>query len=230
LLTLSNDRHLRPRSWLITQSGRVTSYNTVVLEVTWRCCFGLTFCALSLILPLCCTSLAGTVMKSLLRKKNPTDIQKPSPPSPTKNTRHAAPIETPLYARFTSVKSGGQLQEKSRPTVSGPMPLGRPTRSNHEADDNRRNAPLPRHKPNSGRQGIAPGPQSLRDSLPAPRDAQPSLDPPYQNTRVNPTQVARQPIKAHTACKSYLSSPTVRRCSMRCQYAIRDGKRCVQDI
>jgi hypothetical protein len=171
-------------------------------------------------------------MKSLLRKKKPTDIQE-SPPPPTQNTRHAAPIETPLYARFTSVKSGGQPQEKSRLTVSGPMPLGRPTRLNHAANDNRRkqeDTPLPRNKPSGGRQGITQGPQSLRGPLPAPRDAQPSLDPPYQDTRANPTPVVRHPIKAQPSCKSCLSSSIVRRCSLPCQYAIRDGKRRVWDI
>jgi len=172
-------------------------------------------------------------MKSLLRKKPHTDIQKPSPPPSAPNIPYTAPIETPLYARFASAKSGRQPPEKNRPTVSGPMPLGRPSRSNHEPDDNRRkreDAPLPRHRLTNGRQGIAPGPQSLPNSLPGSRDAQSSLDLPYQDVRPNPTQATRQPMKAQTACKSYLSSPTMRRHSMPRQYAALDVKRCVQDI
>jgi hypothetical protein len=172
-------------------------------------------------------------MKSLLRKKPPTDIQKPSPPPSAPNIRYTAPIETPLYARFASAKSGGQPPEKNRPTVSGPMPLGRPSRSNHEADENRRkreDAPLPRHRLSNGRQAISPGSQSLPNSLPGSRDAQPSLDLPYQDTRANPTQATRQPIKAQMACKSYFSSPTMRRHSMPRQFAALDDDRRVQDI
>jgi hypothetical protein len=164
-------------------------------------------------------------MKSLLRKKPHTDIQKPSPPPSA--PRYTAPIETPLYARFTSAKSGGQSPEKNRPTVSGPMPLGRPSRSIHEPDDNRRkreDAPLPRHRVSNGRQGIAPGSQSLPNSPPGSRDAQPSLDLPHQDVRANPTQATRQPSKAQTACKSYLSSRTMRRHSMP-RWMMRDASR-----
>lgn len=148
-------------------------------------------------------------MKSLLRKKTHADIQKPSPPSSAQNIRYTATIDTPLYARFASVKPGGQSPEKNRPTVSGPMPLGRPSRSNHEPGDNRRkreDSPLPRPRLSNGRQGIALGSQSLPNSLPGQSDAQPSLDLLYQDVRVNPTQATRQPIKAQTACKSCLSS------------------------
>lgn len=162
-------------------------------------------------------------MKSLLRKKTHADIQKPSPPSSTPSIRQQPPtIATPLYARFASAKSGGQLEEKLRPNVSGPMRLGRPSRPNSEAEDNRgkrEEAALPRHKPSNGRQGIAPGPQPLPSSLPGPRDGQSFVDAPYQNARVNLTQAARQPIKAQTACKSYfpsqiMCSSTLRQCAM----------------
>jgi hypothetical protein len=143
-------------------------------------------------------------MKSLLRKKTHADIQKPSPP--VQNVRPLPTIETPLYARFASAKQGVQSQEKSRPTVSGPMPLGRPIRTNLEADDNRRKrdeAALPRPRHSSGRQGVAPGPQSLPNSFPSTRDVQSSLDTPYQDARVDQSRVARQPTKAHAAaCKS----------------------------
>jgi hypothetical protein len=145
-------------------------------------------------------------MKTLLRKKTHTDIQKkPSPPTPAPILRPPSTIETPLYARFASIKPEVQPQEKIRPTVSGPMPLGRPSRTNLEADDNRRKreeAALPRHRPSSGRHGIAPGPQSPPFS--GPRDVQSFADTPYQDARVNLTQAARQPIKAQTACKSVI--------------------------
>jgi len=162
-----------------------------------------------LIFPLCCTSLARTVMKSLLRKKTHTDIQKPSPPS-TPSIRQPSTVPTPLYARFASAKPGVQPQEKIRPNVSGPMRLGRPSHANSEVDDNRRKreeAALPRHKLSNGRQGIAPSSQPPPSSLPGPRDGQSFVDTPYQDARVNLTQAARQPIKAQTACKSYFPSP-----------------------
>ena len=171
-------------------------------------------------------------MKSLLRKKTHTDVQKPSPPSSTPSIRQPSTIETPLYARFTSVKPGVQPQEKNRPTVSGPMRLGRPSRANSEADDNRRKreeAALPQHKPNNGRQGIAPGPQPLHSSLPGPRDGQSFVGTPYQDARVNLTQAARQPIKAQTACKSYFPSPILRSSTLG-RHATLDSKRRVEDI
>jgi hypothetical protein len=165
-------------------------------------------------------------MKTLLRKKTHTDIQKPSPPTPAPILRPPSTIETPLYARFASIKPGVQPQEKIRPTVSGPMPLGRPSRANLEADDNRRKreeAALPRHRPSSGRHGIAPGPQS-----PPSRDVQSSVDTPYQDARVNLTQAARQPIKAQTACKSVILCLSETFCATSvCQL---DGKRCVEDV
>lgn len=151
-------------------------------------------------------------MKSLLRKKTHTDIQNPSPPSSTPSIRPPSTIATPLYARFATVKSGVQLEEKIRPTVSGPMPLGRPSRANSEADDNRRKreeAAPTRHKPSNGRQGIAPGSRPPPISLPALRDGESFVDTPNQDARVNLTQVARQPIKAQTACKSYFPSPAM---------------------
>ena len=149
-------------------------------------------------------------MKSLLRKKTHADIQKPSPPSSTPSSIRQQPptIATPLYARFASAKSGGQLEEKLRPNVSGPMRLGRPIRANSEAEDNHRKreeAALPRPKPSNGRQGIAPAPQPPPSSLPGPRDGQSFVDAPYQSARVNLTQAARQPVKAQT-CKSCFPS------------------------
>ena len=184
------------------------------------------------IFPLCCTSLARTVMKSLLRKKTHTDIQKPSPPSSTPSIRPPSTISTPLYARFASAKPGVQPDEKIRPNVSGPMRLGRPSRANSEADDNRRKrdeAALPRHKLSNGRQGIAPGSQPLPSSLPGPRDGQSFVDSPYQDARVNLTQAARQPSKAQTACKSYFPSPIMCSSTLR-QRATLDSKRHVEDI
>lgn len=153
--------------------------------------------------PSCCISLSRTVMKSLLRKKAHADTQKPSPPPPAPSIRPPSTVATPLYARFATIKSGVQLEEKIRPTVSGPMPLGRPNRISSEADDNRRKreeAAPPRHKPSNGRQGITPGSRPPPSSLSGPRDSQPLVDTPYQDSNLAP--MARQPIKAQTACKS----------------------------
>jgi len=171
-------------------------------------------------------------MKSLLRKKTHTDIQNPSPPSSTPSIRQPSTTATPLYARFASVKPDVQPQEKTRPTVSGPMRLGRPSRANSEADDNRRKreeAAPPRHKPSNGRQGIAPDSRPPPSSLPGPRDGQSFVDRPYQDARVNLTQAARQPIKAQTACKSYFPSPIMCSSTLR-QHTTPDSKRRVEYI
>ena len=131
-------------------------------------------------------------MKSLLRKKTPTDnVKKPSPPSSTQYTRQPPMTETPLYARFASTKPAAQPLEKNRLVVSGPMPLGRPSRTNLEADGRRKHDDenLSRGRPNGGRRGLV-GPESHLD----PYEFQPSQDAP-----VDP----RPPIKMRTACKSH---------------------------
>lgn len=160
-----------------------------------------------------CTNLAGTVMKSLLRRKTPTDhVQKPSPPSSVSNIRQSSNVETPLYARFASTKQAVQPQERSRIVVSGPMPLGRPNRANIEADDNRRkreDGTVPRLKLSNGRQGTPPGPQSLRNSFSGSRGVQSSLDGSYQDVRVHMAQAARPPIKVQAPCKSSFLFPIV---------------------
>jgi hypothetical protein len=175
-------------------------------------------CALSFLYPvfylfaLCCTNLARTPMKSLLRKRSPTDpIPRPSPPSapaPTPAQKPRQPpsnVETPLYARFATFRPAVQPHEKARPVVSGPMPLGRPTRTNPEATEESRrkheDAALLRRGLSSDRQGTTSDPQSMPSSLATARDDQPSLDRSYQDARGNLPQAARPPIKAQTSCK-----------------------------
>ncbi|KAI0300550.1 hypothetical protein B0F90DRAFT_429599 [Multifurca ochricompacta] len=138
-------------------------------------------------------------MKSLLRKKTPTDNRQTPPPSSIQSTRQPSTIETPLYARFASIKPGLPPQDRPRPAVSGPMPLGRPNRANLDADENRKRheqAVLLRHRSSSSRQEVPLGSQLLPGSL--PRDVQSPLDAVHQDARVILTQAARLPIKAQT--------------------------------
>lgn len=144
-------------------------------------------------------------MKSLLRKKPPTDnVKKPSPPSSTQSTRQPPTTETPLYARFASIKPAAQPPEKTRVVVSGPMPLGRPSRANLEADSRRKNEDEnpSRGKLSSGRQ-IPTGPESQAHEF------QPSLGRSAHDVPVD----LRPPIKARTACKSHFFVTIARRCS-----------------
>jgi ribosomal protein S14 len=157
-------------------------------------------------------------MKSILRKKGPTDNrQGPSPP-PVQHERQPSTIETPLYARFATVKSGLPPQERVRPVVSGPMPLGRPSRANHEAEENRRRheeIDLLRHRTSDARQGTPPTTQS------ASRGVQSPADRPHQVVRVSPAPASRQPIKAQMACKSCYSFAPMRRHAPLCWHALR---------
>jgi hypothetical protein len=151
-------------------------------------------------------------MKSLLRKKTPTDnIKKRSPPSSAQHTRQPPTTETPLYARFASSKPAVQPPEGNRPVVSGPMPLGRPSRANLEADSRRKHEEE-RRRLSSGRRVLA-GPE------PGAREVQSSLDRSSQDVSVD---LVRPPIKAQMACKSYLP-PVVRKRSPLPHYAILDG-------
>ena len=152
-------------------------------------------------------------MKSLLRKKTPTDnIKKPSPPSSTQHTQQ--PSDTPLYARFASTKPAAQPLEGNRPVVSGPMPLGRPSRANIEADSRRKHEEE-RRRLSSGRRVLA-GSESLLGA----REVQSSPDRSSQDV---PVDLARPPIKVQMACKSYFSFPILRRRSPLPHYAILDG-------
>ena len=136
-------------------------------------------------------------MKSLLRKKSPTDnVQKPSPPPSTQYTRQPPTTETPLYARFSSIKPAAQPLEKTRLVVSGPMPLGRPSRTNLGADSRRKHEdenPL-RGRPNGRR---VASPESQLEA----HEFQPAVDRSSQDVPVDP----RPPIKTRTACKSHTS-------------------------
>jgi hypothetical protein len=168
-------------------------------------------------------------MKSLLRKKAPIDNRQQPSPSPIQDTRQqTSTIETPLYARFATVKPGFPSQEKVRPVVSGPLPLGRPNRSNLDGEENRRRheTTLLQHRPIDARQGTPPITQSAPGSL--PRDGQSPTNKRHQDARVNPAQASRQPFKAQTFCKSCTSfaavgAETARRASITCQHCARPG-------
>ncbi len=155
-------------------------------------------------------------MKSILRKKPPADNrQNPSPPS-VQNAAHAPSIETPLYSRFAV----SHTQQKSRPTVSGPMPLGRPSHAPLEANANlRRNgeSAVLRHRPSNNRQEMPPSTQA---PPPAVRRNSPSLpDGTYQDTHVGMAEAAVQPHKAQLDCTSCFSFASVPRL---CQHATVD--------
>lgn len=165
----------------------------------------------------CCTNLPAT-MKSLLRRKTPTDnIKNPPPPSSTQRTRQPPTVETPLYARFASSKSAAQSLEGNRPVVSGPMPLGRPNRANAEADSRRKHDEenLSRRRLSSGRRGLASPESQL-----GPREAQSSLDRPSQDV---PADLPRPPPKTQMACKSSLFFSIAWRRSPLSYYAILGG-------
>jgi len=153
-------------------------------------------------------------MKSLLRKKTPTDNVKNHPPS--QYTRPPPTTETPLYARFASTKPAAQSLEKTRLVVSGPMPLGRPTRANLEADSRRKHEEEnpSRGRLSSGRRVLA-GPESQLDA----REFQSSLE---RSSQDAPVVDRRLPIKARTACKSHFSVPIVPRRSPPLRHAILD--------
>ena len=153
-------------------------------------------------------------MKSLLRKKTPTDnVKKPSPPSSTQYSRQTPTTETPLYARFASSKSASQPLEKTRLVVSGPMPLGRPSRANLEADSRRNDENPSRGRFSSGRRVLV-GPESQLDA----HELQPSLDRSSQDAPVD----LRPSIKPRTACKSHFSVSFARRRSPLLRHAILD--------
>jgi hypothetical protein len=170
---------------------------------------------------LCSTSftcLTPTAMKSLLRRKTPTDnVKNPSPPSSTQYTRQPPTTETPLYARFASTKPAAQPLEKTRLVVSGPMPLGRPSRANLEADNHSRrkheDENLSRGRLSSGRR-VLTGPESQLDA----HEFRPSLDRSSQDVPVD----LRPSIKTRLACKSHFSVPIARRRSPFLRYAILD--------
>jgi hypothetical protein len=137
-------------------------------------------------------------MKSLLRKKTPTDnIKKPSSPSSTHHARQPPTVETPLYARFASTKPAVQPLEGTRPVVSGPMPLGRPSRANLEADNRRKH-----EEENRSRRRLSRRVHTGPESLPAAREVQSSINRPSQDV---PVDLTRPPIQAQMACKSYFS-------------------------
>ncbi|KAI0067037.1 hypothetical protein BV25DRAFT_1271310 [Artomyces pyxidatus] len=120
-------------------------------------------------------------MKSLLRKKPPADSQRTSQPAqaparPPSNAAQAPP-ELPLYARFASSKQALSQQDdagKTRPVVSGPMPLGKPGRIavQLELDERRRRSESdnvdPRRKAGNARQ------EHLSKSQAAPATRPPS--------------------------------------------------------
>jgi hypothetical protein len=168
---------------------------------------------------LCSTSLTcltPTAMKSLLRRKNPTDnVKKPSPPSSTQYTRQPPTTETPLYARFASTKPPAQPLEKTRLVVSGPMPLGRPSRANPEADSRRKHED---ENPSRGRlstgRRVPTGPEFQLDA----HEFRPSLDRSSQDVPVD----LRPPTKTRTACKSHFSVPIACRRSPLLRHAILD--------
>jgi hypothetical protein len=190
--------------WLITKSwkGQFRS-NAVVLNpfpdgFTSVSPFRAFSYTLFISLP-CCTNLPAT-MKSLLRKKTPTDnVKNPPPSSSTQRTRQPTTVETPLYARFASTKPAAQPLEKTRLVVSGPMPLGRPSRANLEADNHSRrkheDENLSRGRLSSGRR-VLTGPESQLDA----HEFRPSLDRSSQDVPVD----LRPSIKTRLACKSSL--------------------------
>jgi hypothetical protein len=136
-------------------------------------------------------------MKSLLRKKSPPDNrQKPSTPS-VQNVRQPSSTETPLYARFASATSGSHPQEKARPLVSGPMPLGRPIPASLEANANRRRngeSVLLRHKPSNSHQEMPPAAQFPSSAV--QRDLPSLPDGAYEDARVDLAEAPIQPKKA----------------------------------
>lgn len=140
-------------------------------------------------------------MKSLLRKKTPADNrQKPLPPS-VPNARQPSSTETPLYARFASVTPALHSQEKARPIVSGPMPLGRTSHAPLEANPSRRRngeSALLRHRPSNGRQEMPPAAQFPPGAV--PRDVPSLPDRTYQDARVGLAEAAIQPNKAQADC------------------------------
>jgi hypothetical protein len=162
------------------------------------------------------TTLTPTAMKSLLRRKTPTDnVKKPSPQSSTQYTRQPPTTETPLYARFASTKPTAQSLEKTPLVVSGPMPLGRPSRGNLEADSRRKHEDEnpSRGRLSSGRR-VPTGPESQLDA----HGFQPSL---HRSSQDVPVDLGPS-IKARTACKSHFSVPIARRRSPLLRYAILD--------
>ena len=165
----------------------------------------------------CCTNLPATAMKSLLRRKTPTDnIKKPPPPSSTQRTRQPPTVETPLYARFASSKPAAQSLEGSRPVVSGPMPLGRPNRANLEADIRRKHE---EENPSRGRLSGGRRGHAASESLGA-REVQSSLD---RTSHDVPVDLPRPPTKTQMASKSYFFFPIARSRSPFFHYAILDG-------
>ena len=158
-------------------------------------------------------------MKSLLRRKTPTDnAKKPSSPPPsTQYARQPPTTETPLYARFASTKPAAQPLEKTRLVVSGPMPLGRPSRANLEADSHNRrkheDENQSRGRLSSGRR-VVTGPESQLDA----HEFRPSQDRPSQDVPVD----LRPPIKTRLACKSHFSVTIARRRSPLLRHAILD--------
>jgi len=153
-------------------------------------------------------------MKSLLRKKTPTDnVKSPPLPSSTQYTRQSSTTETPLYARFATTKSAAQPLEKTRLVVSGPMPLGRPSRANLEADNRRKHED---ENPSRGRlstsRRVLVGPESQLDA----HEFQLSLNRSSQDAPVD----LRPPIKPRTASKSLFTVPIARRCSPLLRHAV----------
>jgi hypothetical protein len=120
-----------------------------------------------------------------------------------------------LYARFASTKSAAQPLEKTRLVVSGPMPLGRPSRANLEADNRRKHDDEnpSRGRLSSGRRVLV-GPESQLDAY----EFQPSLDRSSQDAPVD----LRPPIKPRTACKSHFSVTFARRRSPLLRHPILD--------
>jgi hypothetical protein len=164
----------------------------------------------------CSTSLTQSVMKSLLRKKNPTDnIKKPSPSSSTQHTRPPPPVETPLYARFASTKTAVQPLEGNRPVVSGPMPLGRPTRASVEADSRRKH-----EEENPSRRRLSRRVHTGPESQPGAREVQPSINRPSQDV---PLDLPGPSMKAQVTCKSFFSLPIVHGRSPLLHHAIPDS-------
>lgn len=155
-------------------------------------------------------------MKSLLRKKNqPDNRQKPSPPS-LQNVRQPSSPETPLYARFASTASA---QEKGRPIVSGPMPLGRPGHAPLDTGRRRNGEPaVLRHKSSNSRQETPPAAQFPPSAV--SRDLPPLPDRSYQDARVGLAEAAIQPHKAQADCTSCFSFASVPRHSWLCQHVI----------
>lgn len=150
-------------------------------------------------------------MKSLLRKKAPPDNRQKSATPSLQNVRQPSSVETPLYARFASTTSGSHPQEKARPLVSGPMPLGRPTPASLETNANRRrngDSVLLRHKPSNSRQEMLPAaqfpPSAVQRDLPSLPDGA------YEDARVGQAEAPVQPKKAQvdcTLCFSFSSVP-----------------------